>query len=159
MAGQSFQNGQTLGWFFEPLYFNSKSHLINFFIHYDIADHEACGHDITVSSAFSQDVALVQAHVPKLQGVKECLDITISNQHFIIPSPESTPDIPVGCWTCTSFAYDKHNGCQVLLKESWCVLLEGIKLEGEIYCLLHEKGVPNILSYLLADNVGNKTCH
>src|SRR5713226_8952132 len=119
MAGQSFQNGQTLGWFFEPLYFNSKSHLIDFFIRYDIADHEAHGHDITVSSASLQDVALAQAHVPKLQGVKECLDVTISNQHFIIPSPESTPNIPVGCWTHVSFTYNKHNGHRVLLKDSW----------------------------------------
>jgi len=82
--------------FTKPIYFNSESHLINFFIHYDIADCKAHGHDITVSSASSQDVALAQAHVPKLQGAKECLDVTISNQHFIIPFPESMPDIPVG---------------------------------------------------------------
>ncbi len=96
--------------FTKPIYFNSESHLIDFFIRYDIADREAHGHDITVSSASLQDVALAQAHVPELQGAKECLDITISNQHFIIPSSESTPDIPVGCWTCASFTYDKHNG-------------------------------------------------
>ncbi len=58
-----------------------------------------------------------------------------------------------------SFAYDKHNGHRVLLKDSWHVLLEGIKLEGEIYRLLHEKGVPNIPSYSLADDVGNETYH
>src|SRR5216684_4702794 len=145
--------------FTKPIYFNSESHLINFFICYNIADCKAHGHDITVSSAFLQDVALAQAHVPKLQGVKECLDVTILNQHFIIPSPESTPDIPVDRWTHTSFAYDKHNGRRVLLKDSWHVLLEGIKLEGEIYRLLHEKGVPNIPSYSLGDDVGNETYH
>jgi len=97
--------------FTKPIYFNSESHLINFFIHYDITDREAYGHDIIVSLASLQDVALAQAYVPELQGAKECLDVTISNQHFIISSPESTPDISVGHWTCTSFAYNKHNGC------------------------------------------------
>jgi len=69
------------------------------------------------------------------------------------------PNIPVGCCTHVSFTYDKHNGYQVLLKDSWHVLLEGIKPEGEIYCLLHKKGVPNIPSYSLADDVGNETYH
>src|SRR5260370_23312050 len=143
----------------KPIYFNSESHLIDFFIHYNIADCKAHGHDITISSASLQDVALAQAHVPEFQGVKECLDITISNQHFIIPSPESMPDIPVGHWTRASFTYNKHNGCQVLLKDSWRVLLEGIKPEGEIYHLLPENGFPNIPTYLLADDVGNETYH
>jgi hypothetical protein len=89
------------------------------------------------------------------------LDVTISNQHFIIPSPESTvtPDIPVGRWTRASFAYDKQNGRRVLLKDSWRVLLGGVKPEGEIYRLLHEKRVPNISSYSLAGDVGNETYH
>ena len=86
-----------------------------------------------------QDVALAQANVPELRGANECLDVAISNQHFIIPVPKSTPDIPVGRWTRVSFAYDKYNGRRVLLKGSWRVLLENVKPEGEIYRLLHEK--------------------
>ena len=62
----------------------------------------------------------------------------------------------MGCWTHVSFTYDMQHDCQVYLKDSWCVLLEGIKLEGEIYCLLHAKKVPNIPSYLLAGDVSNK---
>ena len=112
-----------------------------------------------VSLASLQDVAIAQANVPKLQKANEFLDVTILNQHFIIPSPESTPDILVGYWICILFAYDKHNGYQVLLKDSWHVLLESIKPEGDIYYLFHEKWVPNIPSYILADNVGNKIYH
>lgn len=145
--------------FTKPIYFNNEPHLIDFFIRYDIADREARGHDISVSKASSQDVALAQAIVPELRGANGCLDVTISNQHFIIPSPESMPDIPVGRWTRASFAYDKHNGRRVLLKDSWRVLLEGVKPEGEIYRLLHEKRVPNIPSYSLAEDVGNETYH
>jgi thiamine kinase-like enzyme len=147
--------------FTKPIYFNNEPHLIDFFIRYDIADREARGHDITVSSASSQDVALAQANVPELRGANECLDVTISNQHFIIPTPESMlqVDIPVGRWTRVSFAYNKHNGCRVLLKDSWRILAEGVNPEGEIYRLLHEKRVPNIPSYSLADDVGNETYH
>ena len=141
------------------IYFNDESHLMDFFTHYDIADCEAQGHNIVVSSASLQDVAIAQANVPELQEANKFLDVTISDQHFIIPSPKSTSDIPVGHWTCTSFAYDKHNGYQVLMKDSWHVLLKGIKPEGDIYCLFHEKWVPNISSYILADDVGNKIYH
>jgi hypothetical protein len=78
---------------------------------------------------------------------------------LIIPAPKSTPDISVGRWTRVSFAYHKHNGRRVLLKDSWRVLLKGVKPEGEIYRLLYEKRVPNIPSYLVADDVGNETYH
>jgi hypothetical protein len=139
--------------------FDKESHLFDFFIRYDIADREARGHDITVTPASSQDVLLAQANVPELQGANEFLDVTIKDQHFIISSPESTPHIPVGRWTRASFAYDKHNGRRVLLKDSWRVVLEGVKPEGEVYHLLHEKRVPNIPSYSLADDVGNVAYH
>ena len=92
------------------IYFNDESHLMDFFTCYDITDRKAQGHNTTVSSAFLQDVAIAQANIPKLQKANKFLDVTISDQHFIIPSPESTPNIPVGRWTCTSFTYNKYNG-------------------------------------------------
>ena len=97
--------------FTKPIYYNKEPHLINFFICYDVADCEARGHDITVSSASLQDVALAKASVPELKDAEGCLDVTISNQHFIISLPKSMPDIPVGRWTHVSFAYDKQTGC------------------------------------------------
>ena len=145
--------------FTKPIYYNNESHLIDFLIRYDMADREARGHDITVSPASSQDVALAKAKVPELREANECLDVTISNQHFIIPPPESTPTIPVGHWTRVSFAYDKDNGRRVLLKDSWRVLLKGVRPEGEIYCQLHEYKVPNIPFCSLADNVGKDAYH
>ena len=96
--------------FTHPIYFNNESHLIDFFTCYNITNHEAQGHNTTVSSASLQDVAIAQANIPKLWKANKFLDVTILDQHFIIPSPESTPDIPVGHWTYMSFTYDKHNG-------------------------------------------------
>jgi Fungal protein kinase len=147
--------------FTKPIYYNKESHLFDFFIRYDTADREARGHDITVSPASSQDVALAQANVPELQRVpvNECLDVTISNEHFIIPSPETVAGIPVGRCTRASIAYDKKNGRRVLLKDSWRVLLDSVKPEGETYHWLHENRVPNIPSCSLAGDIGNETYH
>jgi hypothetical protein len=71
----------------------------------------------------------------------------------------STPDIPVGRWTRGSFTYDQHNKRRVFLKDSWHVLLDDVKPEGEIYRLLYEKGVPNIPFFSLAGDVGNEAYH
>jgi hypothetical protein len=145
--------------FTKPINFNEDPHLIDFFIRYGLADREARGHDITVSPASSQDVKDAQVMVPELRGVTRCLDVTLSDQHFIIPAPTSTPDIPVGRWTRGSFAYDQHNKRRVFLKDSWRVLLDDVKPEGEIYSLLYEKGVPNIPFFSLAGDVGNEAYH
>jgi len=58
-----------------------------------------------------------------------------------------------------SIAYDVQMGKRVLLKDSWQVLLEGIKPEGKVYALLHENAVPNIPYCLLAGDVGLKEYH
>jgi hypothetical protein len=145
--------------FTKPINFNEDPHLIDFFIRYGLADREARGHDITVSPASLQDVKDAQVMVPELRGVTRCLDVTLSDQHFIIPAPTSTPDIPVGRWTRGSFAYDQHNKRRVFLKDSWRVLLDDVKPEGEIYRLLYEKGVPNIPFFSLAGDVGNEAYH
>ena len=79
------------------IYFNNKSHLMDFFTCYNITNHKAQGYDTMVSSASLQDVAIAQANVPELWKVNKFLDVTILDQHFIIPSSESIPDILVGC--------------------------------------------------------------
>jgi len=50
-------------------------------------------------------------------------------------------------------------GKHVLLKDSWQVLLEGIKPQGEVYTLLCENVVPNISYCLLVGDVGLKEYH
>ena len=50
-------------------------------------------------------------------------------------------------------------GKHVLLKDSWWVLLEGIKPEGKVYTLLHENAVPNISYCSLVGDVGLKEYH
>lgn len=145
--------------FTKPIYYNEESHLVDFFIRYDNTDREARGHDITVSPASPEDVERARSIVPELQGAERCLDVMISDDHFIIPPPGSPPHIPVGRWTRASSAYDKRRNRRVFLKDSWRVVIEGVKPEGETYCLLHEKQVPNIPSCPLAGDVGSETYH
>ena len=92
--------------FTKPIFFDNDPLLTDFFDRYNFADREARGHDITVSSASSQDIQLAKNKVSELREAKSCLDVTLSDRHFIIPVPASTPDIPVGRWTRASFAYD-----------------------------------------------------
>lgn len=145
--------------FTKPIYFDNDPLLIDFFDRYNFADREARGHDITVSPASSQDIKLAKNKVPELREAKWCLDVTLSDQHFIIPVPTSTPDIPVGRWTRATFAYDTARKRRVFLKDSWRVLLDDVKPEGDIYQLLHREGVPNIPSCWSDGDVGDETYH
>lgn len=152
--------------FTQPIFYNNDSHLFDFFIRYDNADPEGRGHDITVSPPFSkhdkkraQEIERAQEIVPELQGAEEYLDVTVSNRQFIIIPPQPRPDIPVGRWTRASFAYDVHNDRRVLLKDSWRVLIDDVKPEGDIYRLLHDNQVPNIPLCPFDGDVGDKTYH
>jgi len=94
-----------------------------------------------------------------LTNTKSFLLVTIEYEQtphrYIICSPEPRPDIPVGRWTRSSFAYDIQNRHQVLLKDSWHVILDNIKPEGEIYKQLHDGKVPNIPLYKLGIDIGD----
>jgi hypothetical protein len=63
----------------------------------------------------------------------------------------------VGRLDRSSFAYNIQNQHQVLLKDSWHVILDNIKPEGEIYKWFHDGKVPNIPSYELSMDIGNDT--
>jgi len=146
-----------------PIPFADQPHLHDFLIRYDIADPEARGHDSTVGLPTNDEITCAKASVPELSGAKSFLAVTISDHQssnrYIISSPESRPLIPVGRWTRPSVAFDTQNRRRVLLKDSWRVLLDDIKPEGEIYRLLHENSVPNIPSCLVAGDVGNDAYH
>jgi len=96
--------------------------------------------------------------IKELSDANSLLSVTIQgsqsqgSRRFIISTPCGQPDIPAGHWTQASIAYNVQMGKRVLLKDSWWVLLEGIKPEGEVYTLLHENAVPNIPYCLLACN-------
>jgi hypothetical protein len=147
----------------EPIYFNKEPHLFNFLIHYDIADPEARGHDSTVGLPTEAEIRCAKAAVRELAKAKYFLAVTISDQQsnnrYIICRAKIRPFIPVGRWTRPSVAFDTQNRRRVLLKDSWRVLLDGIKPEGEIYGMLHKKGVSNIPSCLVAGDVGKDAHH
>lgn len=66
---------------------------------------------LTVTLQTEEEISHVKNTVPELKEAGSFLAITIpdhdhSNQHFIIPSPEPSPDIPIGRWTRASFTFD-----------------------------------------------------
>jgi hypothetical protein len=143
----------------EPIYSNVQPHLFNFLIRYDIADREARGHDSTVKFPHDNEIADAKTFVPELAQAKSFLAVDILDQRYILHGPELQPDVPVGRWTRTSFAYSVKEGRRVLLKDSWRILLDDIKPEGDIYRKLHQGQVPNIPSCLSDEDVGDDTHH
>ncbi len=143
----------------ESIKFNKQQHLYDFFIHYNVAECKACGHDSMVGIPSDAEVERAKSIVPELMDKQSFMTLTISDQCFITYCPKSQLHVPVGCWTCTSFTFDISNECQVLLKDFWHALLDGIMPEGDIYLQLHERGVPNIPHCLLCSDVGHNHYH
>jgi len=147
----------------QPIFYNTEPHLLDFLMRYNVADRKVRGHDPTVGLPTDDEVTLAKAIIPEMKGVVSFLAVTISDQQssrrYIIPSPKSQVDIPVGRWTRSSFALDTKEQRRVLLKDSWRVLLKDIEPEGELYRQLHKNGVCNIPSCLSAGDVGPDTHH
>src|ERR1700677_1990886 len=58
-----------------------------------------------------------------------------------------------------SIAFDVQRTKHVLLKASWCVLMDDITPEGEVYARLHQHSVPHIPHCSCAGDVGDDTYH
>jgi hypothetical protein len=148
-----------------PIYYETASHLSEFFIRYDLADREARGHDTTVGPPSSEEEQAART-IPELNHSEPLLSVNIQDsrsqesRRFIISRTTSVQNnIPVGRRTRISIAYDVKTAKRVLIKDSWRVLLEGIEPEGEIYAVLHREKVPNIAHCSLAGDVGDETYH
>jgi hypothetical protein len=85
------------------------------------------------------------------------LTVTVSNQRYVIKSPDSRPFIPVGRWTRSSFAYDIENKHRVFVKDSWRILADDIEPEGNIYERLEKGDVPNVPRCLSSGDIGDDT--
>lgn len=148
----------------EPICYVTQSYLLDFFVRYDLASKEARGHDPTVSLPSKEEEQRART-VEELRQPKSLLSVTIQDsrsqesRRFIIGPPSVPADTPVGRRTRISIAYDVKMDKRVLLKDSWRVLLEGIKPEGEIYAVLHREKVPNITHCSLAGDVGDEKYH
>jgi hypothetical protein len=138
---------------------NEPQLFFDFLIRYNSADSKVRGHDSTVKLPNDEEVRLAKEAVPELADVKSFLAVDISDRRYIIQGPEIRPRIPVGRWTRPSFAYGIEEKRRVFLKDSWRVLLPGIKPEGEIYERLRARNVPNIPLCLLASDVDDDTHH
>jgi len=78
---------------------------------------------------------------------------------YIICGPCAQPNIPVGCWTQMSIAYDVQRDKCVILKDSWCISLEDIMPEGDVYKMLHKGNIPNIPCCLILGDIGDDDFH
>ena len=148
-----------------PISYNQDPKLFNFFICYDNASRAIHGHESTVD--LPTDVEAQNAcKLPDLANAKSLLAVTISDpgcsrksNHYVIFPPCAHPDIPAGCWTRTSIAYDVQREQHILMKDSWCVILPNVIPEGEIYARLHWNKVPNIPRCSCATDVGDNIAH
>jgi hypothetical protein len=128
-------------------------------VYYNMAQPDARGRDSTVRPAEPHDIELAKATVPELAKANSFLAVTASDGRFIIRGPNARPDVPVGRWTRTSFAYDVNNNRRVILKDSWRIQSDDIEPEGKIYEMLHANYVPNIPHFSCAGDVGDDTHH
>jgi hypothetical protein len=124
-----------------------------------MAQPEARGCDSTVQPPNPHKIGLAKAAVPELAKANSFLAVTASDGRFIIRSPDARPDVPVGRWTRTSFAYDVNNKRRVILKDSWRIQVDDIEPEGKIYEMLHANHILNIPHFSCAGDVGDDIHH
>jgi hypothetical protein len=146
----------------ERFLLNDESYLFDFLTRYDMASREDRGHDTTVSVSDADDIDTAKKLISDWENIQHFLTVTMpkpAESRFIIPRPKAQPMAPVGRWTRSSVAYDIQNSRQVYLKDSWRVLIGGIRKEGDVYRQLHDKKVPNIPPCLMADDIGADDSH
>ncbi|KAI0044091.1 hypothetical protein FA95DRAFT_1608825 [Auriscalpium vulgare] len=124
------------------------------------------GRDPTVTVPTSAEVAAARAvltasgHFP--DGVPKVLhkflvhdDVQDVDMFFVAPSAVTHSRVLTGRATAGYIAYDVQTSACVYLKDSWRLALEDLEQEGDIYRLLHEKGVPHIAPLVCAGDVLN----
>jgi len=145
----------------EPISYDNDSYLHDFLTRYDDATPKTRGHDSTVADAHPKDVKCAKSVVPELTKENSFLLITIPDgsptpKHYVVPRPRARHDIPTGRWTRASIAYDVQRNQRVFLKDSWRVLIDGVKPEGEVYDMLHKNQVPNVPRCSLGRDIGDQ---
>jgi hypothetical protein len=126
----------------EKIFYDSESHLYDFFIRYDVVDRSSRGHDCTVGEPLLKDIVNAKRKVVDrtFADAISYHTVTVSDRSFIIPQPICQSKTPLGWYTRASQAYDIQEDRHVFLKDSWRVLLDDIKPEGEIYIISRRKG-------------------
>jgi hypothetical protein len=148
----------------EPIYYDKDSYLYDFLTCYNNASPKVRGHDTTVSIPTSEDIeAMMKSVREPPEGPHLSVTIPVQSRskprRYIISRPRARPYIPAGRWTRTSIAYDVERKKRVFLKDSWRVLVDGIRPEGDVYALLKEKNVPNVPFCSLANDIGDADVH
>jgi hypothetical protein len=88
----------------EPIFYNTAPHLFDFFVRYNHASKEVCGHDPTVGLPTDAEERAARG-IQELNEAKSLLVVTINDprsavsHRFVISEPCAQPDIPAGRWT------------------------------------------------------------
>jgi len=140
----------------EAFEYDQCPYLAEFFCWYSRAPDDMCGKDGTVSMpTYAKECtarcALALTHKPDVPLHKlAIIPLDKDPLYFITPPPILTLYAPPGRATCSFEAYDIATSQVVFLKDSWRIMLPGIKPEGLVYAKLNSANVcwtPNCLAW------------
>jgi hypothetical protein len=90
----------------EQINLKEQECLFNFFVNYNCMTPEAQGYDSTVVLPNNDEIKCAITIVPEFKKEDTFLAVKLSSNWYITHAPRPQPDIPVGHWTHSSFAYD-----------------------------------------------------
>lgn len=132
----------------EPIYYNTKPELTEFFSQFSQASAALCGIDTTVSLAPTWEAALAtdKLELPSLTPMfmTSIPGVGGSSMTIIFPHCDASPTTPACCSTHTTPAYDLAGDQVVFFKDSWCIKADDILSEGQIYAELKAQNVPHV---------------
>jgi Fungal protein kinase len=152
----------------DPILYNEAPELFDFFIRFNHSPPEVRGLDTTVRLAKSKDTRDAVKAVKELEKSQVPLVVvSIPNPaagdslpyEYVVASPIPSPWIPVGRWTRTSIGYDIQREKQILLKDSWRLVIDGVLKEGDVYSRFKAHKVPNVPRCSNSGDIGDDEYH
>ena len=141
----------------EPIYYNTKPELAEFFSRFSQVSPALCGIDTTVSLTPAWEAALVRdkLELPSLTPMfmTSIPGVGGSSMMIIFPCCDASPTTPACRGTRTTPAYDLAGDQVVFFKDSWRIKADDILSEGQIYAELKAQNVPHVPICLACSDV------
>ena len=141
----------------EPIYYNTKPELTEFFSQFSQASPALRGIDTTVSLTPAQEAALAmdKLELPSLTPMfmTSIPGVGGSSTTIIFPCCDVSPTTPACHSTRTTPAYDLAGDWVVFFKDSWRIKADDILSEGQIYAELKAQNVPHVPICLACSDV------
>ncbi|KAI9442083.1 hypothetical protein BJY52DRAFT_1089943, partial [Lactarius psammicola] len=152
--------------FSEPIYYNEKSELLEFFEAYDKATPEAWGCDQFVTKPTPGEIDAALGAWDDFDHSTSLLVVSLHNQdlhpephRYVIISPRARPSLPIGRSTRMSVAYDLQRKKRVFMKDSWRIVAANTTMEGQVYQMLNQRKVRNVPLCVDFCDVGEDNYH